>query len=151
MSPLGRLSLALGGLTAITLVGTLGYRWVEGWPWLDALYMTVITLSTVGYREAAPLSAEGKLFTVALIVVGVAKQPALEAAGLPYLILSATTDEALGRAGIQRAKAALKRGSDPIRIAPDKQTRVEEGDHLVVIGDREHLDQLARRAEGADA
>jgi Trk K+ transport system NAD-binding subunit len=42
---------------------------------------------------------------------------------------------------------AIKRGEEPIRIAPDKSTRLADGDHLVVIGERLHLDQLARRAE----
>jgi voltage-gated potassium channel len=45
---------------------------LEGWQVIDALYMTVITLSTVGFSEVRPLSAEGRLFTTALIVSGVA-------------------------------------------------------------------------------
>lgn len=51
--------------------GTLGYCWIEGWSVADALYMTAITLSTVGYGETHPLSASGRWFTVALISVGV--------------------------------------------------------------------------------
>lgn len=57
-------------LILLTSFGVIGYRAVEGWPWSDCLYMTVITLSTVGFQEAAPLSDEGRLFTVVLIVAG---------------------------------------------------------------------------------
>jgi len=66
-----RLSLAISLLIIIFLMGILGYVFIEGWTFLDALYMTVITISTVGFREVAPLSQEGKLFTLGLIVLGV--------------------------------------------------------------------------------
>lgn len=44
---------------------------IEGWPILDALFMTVITISTIGYGEVLPLSYVGRLFTIGLIIVGV--------------------------------------------------------------------------------
>ncbi len=56
-------------MLGITAGGTLGYVVVEGMRPLDALYMTVITLSTVGYGEVQPLSDAGRLFTIALIVL----------------------------------------------------------------------------------
>lgn len=54
----------------LTLVGggTLGYMLLEGWSVLDALYMTVITMATVGYGETRPLSDAGRGFTIALII-----------------------------------------------------------------------------------
>lgn len=55
----------------VALVGTLWYRLVEGWSWSDALYMTVITLATVGYGETNPLGDRGRLFTISLILMGV--------------------------------------------------------------------------------
>ena len=51
--------------------GVLWYRFVEGWSWLDAAYMSVITLSTVGFGEINPLSPRGRLFTILLILTGV--------------------------------------------------------------------------------
>lgn len=63
------LSLALLGL--LVGVGTLGYAVLEGMNWIDALYMTVITLTTVGFGEVHPLSPAGRLFTTGLIVLGV--------------------------------------------------------------------------------
>jgi len=53
-------------------VGSLGYHLIEGWSWFDGLYMTVITLATIGYGETHPLSLGGRLFTLLLIVIGVA-------------------------------------------------------------------------------
>jgi voltage-gated potassium channel len=58
-------------LVGVALSGTLWYRLVEGWPWSDAVYMTVITLATVGYAETNPLGIRGRLFTIALILMGV--------------------------------------------------------------------------------
>jgi voltage-gated potassium channel len=51
----------------ILLIGVLGYRYIAYFSWVDALYMTVITISTVGFSEVAPLNNAAKLFTVALI------------------------------------------------------------------------------------
>jgi voltage-gated potassium channel len=51
--------------------GTLGYVLIEGWNAWDAFYMTVITVTTVGYKEVHDLSRAGELFTVLLIVSGV--------------------------------------------------------------------------------
>ncbi len=56
----------------VVITGTLGFMWIESWSPLDAFYMTVITLSTVGYGEVQPLSPTGRLFTVFLIGGGVA-------------------------------------------------------------------------------
>lgn len=65
--------LAIGAvLLAATLVGTLGFRLVEGWPLFDAFYMTIITLTTVGYGEIHPLSMHGRMFASFLMLVGVA-------------------------------------------------------------------------------
>lgn len=62
----------LGSLAALLAVGTAGFVLIERMPPLDALFLTVITLSTVGYGTLKPLSEAGKLFTIAFIVVGVA-------------------------------------------------------------------------------
>lgn len=59
-------------LLSVTTFGTLGYVVIEGWPLWDAFYMTIITVTTVGYREVRPLTRYGEGFTVVLLVVGVA-------------------------------------------------------------------------------
>lgn len=55
----------------IIAFGTMGYVIVEGWNFFDSLYMTIITITTVGYREVHDLSFNGRLFTIFLIVGGV--------------------------------------------------------------------------------
>lgn len=63
--------LAVALLTSVVAVGVAGYMLIEGWgPW-DALFMTVTTITTVGYREVHPLSFAGQVFTVGLIGAGV--------------------------------------------------------------------------------
>lgn len=61
-------AVALGG---VAFSGVLWYRLVEGWSWIDATYMSVITLATVGFAEIHPLGARGRLFTILLILMGV--------------------------------------------------------------------------------
>jgi voltage-gated potassium channel len=67
-----RIRILLGALAAFTLLGTVGYHYIEGWPWFDSLYMVVLTFSTVGFSEVHPLSHVGRIFTIGLILVGVA-------------------------------------------------------------------------------
>ena len=66
-----RLARAAVLLALLLALGTGGYMAIEGWSFLDALYMTVTTITTVGYREVQPLSSGGRVFTIALIVFGV--------------------------------------------------------------------------------
>jgi voltage-gated potassium channel len=81
-APMHRLRTALGDpvrqfqfslllLVAVLVFGTIGYHWIEQLSWLDSAYMTVITVATVGFGEVRPLTPAGRLFTMALIVVGV--------------------------------------------------------------------------------
>ena len=57
-------------LLALPLVGVAGFMLVEGWSFLDALYMAVITITTVGYEEVHPLSDGGRIFVVGYLVAG---------------------------------------------------------------------------------
>jgi voltage-gated potassium channel len=66
----GRRSVLL--LALVVLGGTIGYVIIEGWSVWDALYMTVISVTTAGYREVHPLSRAGELFTMIVLTVGVA-------------------------------------------------------------------------------
>ncbi|MFC2012018.1 potassium channel family protein [Chloroflexota bacterium] len=58
-------------LASIIVLGAIGYIFIEGWSFFDSLYMTIITISTVGYSEIHPLSTGGRLFSIFLIVGGV--------------------------------------------------------------------------------
>jgi voltage-gated potassium channel len=65
-----RLRFGLAALVGILVFGTLGYV-AFGFPLLDAIYQTVTTVATVGFREVHPLSSGGQIFTIVLILVGV--------------------------------------------------------------------------------
>ncbi len=65
-----KLILSLILFIIVLLSGTVGYYFIEGWDIFDSLYMTVITLSTVGFHEIEPLSKAGKAFTIGLIIFG---------------------------------------------------------------------------------
>lgn len=58
-------------LLLLLFIGSLGYHFIEGYDAIDSLYMTVITITTVGFGVLRPLSSEGKIFTIFLIVGGV--------------------------------------------------------------------------------
>ncbi|MBT8325030.1 MAG: potassium channel protein [Winogradskyella sp.] len=58
-------------LVLLLLIGVFGFRLISGYSWIDALYMTVITVTTVGYGEVNPLDATSKIFTVFLILTSV--------------------------------------------------------------------------------
>ena len=62
------IQLAVSLLVLIILGGTLGYIYLEDFSFIDALFMTIITISTVGFREIQPLSDIGKMFTMGLII-----------------------------------------------------------------------------------
>ena len=71
MAPQRRLLVAALLLFVLLALGVGGYIGIEGWSFLDALYMTVTTITTVGFREVHPLSSEGRVFTIVLIISGV--------------------------------------------------------------------------------
>ena len=58
-------------VVGVIAFGTTGYMLLEGWSFVDALYMTMLTLTAVGFTEVHPLDTGGKLFTISLIVLGV--------------------------------------------------------------------------------
>ena len=70
VSTVRRLVIAVGAIFAVTVFGVTGYM-ILGFTFLEALYQTVITLATVGYREVRTLSTAGEIFTITLIVLGV--------------------------------------------------------------------------------
>lgn len=67
-----RARIAIAALVIVFAIGTAGFMAIERWSFIDAAYMTVITLSTIGYGEVHPLSTGGRIFDMALIIVGVA-------------------------------------------------------------------------------
>ncbi len=62
---------ALSLLSMVLATGVLGFHFISGYSWVDAFYMTIITVTTVGYGEVLPLDHQSKLFAISLIVISV--------------------------------------------------------------------------------
>jgi voltage-gated potassium channel len=148
-----RLTIALAVLASVMVAGTVGYL-VLGFGFLDALYQTVTTVTTVGFREVQPLSSAGKIFTIALIVVGVGT--ALYTLGVIIeTLLEGQLPEVFGRRRMERkitgmhdhvvvcgwgrvgraiARDLAVMGSSPVIVDSDP-IRVENVPYPAVLGD----------------
>jgi voltage-gated potassium channel len=145
-------------LILVLSMGTAGYMILEQWNFLDSLYMTVITISTVGFSEVKPVSDQGRILTMTILVSGLGV--------LGYLVGSLTRTlvegqilEVMGRKRLERQIKALKdhyiicgygrvgrivceeikRTRPTSLVVIDKEsyvtTKVEEDGHLYILGD----------------
>lgn len=106
MSIRNRISLALILLCLVTLVGTAGFHFIEGWTWFDGYYMTITTMSTVGYGEIHPLSQTGRLFNTFLILAAVLAG-GFTIATFTQALLEFEFGKAFGRRRMERELAKL--------------------------------------------
>jgi voltage-gated potassium channel len=90
-----KIYLALFLMTTVLLFGVFGYRYISNYDWVDAIYMTVITVTTVGFSEVRPLDAASKFFTISLIVSSVF---------IFAFAISVITEYVLGRNSLQILK-----------------------------------------------
>jgi voltage-gated potassium channel len=95
----------LGALLLVVVAGAIGYRLIEGWTLLDSLYMTVTTITTVGYGEVHPMSTAGQIFTIFLILGGVGTAFYILTSLVRYII----EGEFGFRIGRQRMEAKIRR------------------------------------------
>ncbi|MBI3821277.1 MAG: potassium channel protein [Planctomycetes bacterium] len=94
--------------TALVALGTIGYQLIDDrYSFIDALYMTVITLTTIGFGEVHQLDDRGKIFTIALIVTGVFGF-AYSATEIVRSVVSGEIAGFLGKQHMERALAQLK-------------------------------------------
>jgi voltage-gated potassium channel len=70
MSVSKKLTIAAGFLVGIIVAGIVGYMLIEGWNFMDAFFMTIISITTTGFSEVHPLDTAGRLFTIFLIISG---------------------------------------------------------------------------------
>jgi len=88
-------------LIVFIILGSLGYVWVEGWDFFDALWMTVITLTTVGYGEVRPLTHAGRIYSMGLMLAGIGVMFYI-ITGLARIIVEGEIRDALGKRKLQK-------------------------------------------------
>jgi voltage-gated potassium channel len=154
-------------LASVLVIGTVGYMILEGWSFLDSLYMTVIVLTTIGFHEVRPLDDSGRIFTIVLAIVGVG--------GLLYALLAMFQFLIEGEfgniLGLQRMTGQIERVTDHyilcgygrvgeeiarelsarqiqfvvIETTPTSVERARAQNHLLVVGDATS-DEILRQA-----
>jgi voltage-gated potassium channel len=103
-----RLALALIALSVIASAGTVGYMLIEGLSLGDALYLTIVSLTTVGYGDLVPRTGAGRFFTVLIILSGVGSALYLFTVGA-QLVIEGQLRDAFGRTAMQRRADHLER------------------------------------------
>lgn len=145
MTPaMNRMRLGLVILAVIFLVAVCGYC-LAGMSLLDSVYMVVITLSTVGYREVGdvPTSPQLQVFTIGVIVFGVSTA-LYTVGGLLQMMFEGEINRAVGR---RRGLliVAVRRAEGELEFNPDGDTAFEAGAAVGVMGRPDDIDRF--RAE----
>ncbi|MCA9773518.1 MAG: NAD-binding protein [Myxococcales bacterium] len=102
-----QLRLLIVAVLSVFVVGTLGYVAIEGMSPFDALYMTVITVTTVGYEEVAKLSDAGRVFTMLLLFVGLGLI-FYSITSVTGLVVEGSLRRILGRRAVEQKIRALR-------------------------------------------
>jgi len=156
-----RLILAVFLIAFVVSFGTIGYMVIEGWNFQDSLYMTVTTLTTVGYKEVRELSSIGRWFTITLIIGGVGTVLYALSTGAKFII-EGEIQEVFGRRRFEKKMRELKGHyiicgygrmgkiiakelkSEKIKfVAIEKNTVVHEKDEtILIVGDATQDDIL---------
>jgi voltage-gated potassium channel len=157
MDSLRRLVVSIVVLVAIVVIGVIGYEVIEGWSFLDAVYMTITTITTVGFREVHLLSEAGRIFTIALIIFGVGGALYVLTNIMGYILegqfgitmgrrrmknrIAKLKNHFIlcgyGRVGEEIAQAFSEEGVPFVVIANDEQhiTKAEKEGYLFILGD----------------
>lgn len=106
MSIRSRIRLALIVLACVLASGTSGFHFIEGWSWFDGFYMTLTTMTTIGYGEVHPLSHIGRVFNSFLIVASVIGG-GFTIATISQALLEFEFGKAIGRRRMERELAKL--------------------------------------------
>lgn len=117
-------------VVVLVVVGTIGYVWIEGWSWADSFYMTIITITAVGYHEVHPLGETGRIFTVFMLVGG------LTALGAWFALITASLVRMDLRKTYERRRTMKKAG------------RIK--DHVIICGGGNMGQQIMRELGGAE-
>lgn len=166
-NPYWHIRVALLGFVLLNAVGTIGYMLIEHMGFWDSLYMTIITVSTVGYREIAVLTRNGEIFTMIIIIGGLASVVYVTTSIVELLIEGRLLDVmgrrrvlkelqeitghyvvcGYGRVGRQVAKECIAHGKEVVVIEED-QVVVETGrkDGFLMVRGNATEEQVLREA-----
>ncbi|MGI9607833.1 MAG: potassium channel family protein [Acidimicrobiales bacterium] len=103
----------------VVAIGTVFYRFVEDLSWVDALYFTIVTLTTVGYGDIAPETTAGKLFTAVYLLLGIGLLLSLLTELASHAYVRDSEERALG----DRARELGARSSSRARRAVAQRPR----------------------------
>ncbi|MBN1533969.1 MAG: potassium channel protein [Spirochaetes bacterium] len=148
MSSIRRLKIAFFLLTCTLLFGIMGYRFIEGMTLFESLYMTVITISTVGFMEVRPLSASGRIVTMVLISTGIIIG-AYTLGSLLRMLIEGELRQTFSRRKVERMIASMKNhyiicGYGRIGRLICRELHSQGIDYVVIENDPEMLEELER-------
>jgi voltage-gated potassium channel len=147
MKALRNLKLITGGIVVILIAGMVGFHFIEGWPWFDGFYMTLTTLTTIGYTETHPLSHAGRVFNSFLILFGVGAV-FLAIGSLTQALLEFELQSVFGRKRMEREISRLTGhyiicGAGRVGRSVAREFAHEPVPFLVVENRREKIDRYA--------
>ena len=125
-----QVAIVVAFVVLLIVMGTIGYAWIEGWNWADSFYMTIITITAVGYHEVHPLSETGRVFTVCMLVGG------LSALGAWFALITAALVRMDLRNTYKRRRTMKQAG------------RMK--DHVIICGGGNMGQQIMRELDGAE-
>ena len=149
MEPENKIKLVFLLVVAVILFGTGGYALIEGWPILDSLYMTIITLSTVGFEEVRALSSTGRIFTIILVIFGVGGA-AYTVSVLGRWLIEGEIRKVFGRRKMEKQLKDLKDhyivcGYGRVGVQACNELCSRKAPLVVVEKDLERIEELQRR------
>lgn len=157
MSSARRLVWSIGAFIGIVAIGVIGYMVIEEWSFLDAIYMTITTITTVGFKEVHPLSQAGRIFSIFIIIGGVGGALYILTNIMGYILegqfgitmgrrrmktkIARLKDHFIlcgyGRVGQEIAQAFSEEGAPFVIIANNEQhiAKAEKEGYLYIFGD----------------
>jgi voltage-gated potassium channel len=161
-----RLLLLLLLVLVVVITGIIGYSYIEGWPFMDSFYMTIITLTTTGFNEVHQLSYVGRLFTIVILVLGISTV-GFAATVFSKMIIEGEFEQIYGRKRVEKvirnlnshaiicgygktgkniAKGFAKSKFPFVIIEGDENVieQLEQTDYLYIKGDAIHNDVLKK-------
>ena len=143
-----RLRISFALLLATILFGVSGYYFLEGMPLFDAFYMTIITISTVGFNEVKPLSSQGRVITILIISTGITIG-AYTIGTLLRMLIEGELKKTFGRRKVEKQILSLKEhviicGYGRIGRLICQELQAHNKDFVVIENDPETLEELEK-------